>query len=104
MSTATAPDLEGLYEHEFVTSLGLSLRCYLEHEEAEDGGRDHPSTPESMSLLYAFAGLIDISEVLSQDVIDLIEEEALGDKHTSTQESHDDARIEAHIDSMEYAA
>lgn len=100
----TAPHLSGLYDYEFVTSMGLCLRCYLEYEEAKDGGDDHPSTPESITLEYAFAGLIDVSEVLSDDVKELIEEEALADLKKSAQDSHDDARIEAYIDRMECEA
>lgn len=88
-----ASPLDGLYQYEHITSLGLSLRCYLEHEPAIDGGDAHPGTKEQMALVYAFAGLIDISEVLHDDVKALIEEEALTDLHQADTDSHDDAAI-----------
>ena len=102
-ATHQTPDLSSLYSYEFETSLGLILRCYLAYEEAEDGGSDHPSTQESVDLIYAFAGLVDVSEVLSDEVVEMIEEEALADLQQSATDSHDDARIDAYIDSLEYA-
>jgi len=99
-TTTPAPDLSGLFDYEYETSLGLCLHCHLEHEESEDGGRDHPSTPEGINLVYAFAGLIDISEVLSEEVVGLIEEEALANLRQQATDNRDDARIERYLDRM----
>lgn len=101
---ATAPDLSGLYDYEFESSLGLCLRCYLEHEPAEPQTHWEPGCSEKIELVYAFAGLIDVSEVLSDDVKALIEEKALADLHQRAQDSCDDARIDAYIDRMECEA
>lgn len=97
---ATAPDLSDLYSYEFVTSLGLSLRCYLEHEASENGGDDHPSTSERIDLVYAFAGLIDISEVLSDDVKALIEEEAMESMKMDEWDAEYDRGEERYLDRM----
>jgi len=70
-----------------------------------DGGGDaHPSTKEQMVLVYAFAGLIDISEVLHDDVKALIEEEALADLHQHQQDCRDDAAIAAYESRTDCAA
>jgi len=99
-----APDLSDLYAYEYETSTGLCLRCYLEHEPAIDGGDAHPDEPECITLVYAYAGLIDISEVLAKDVIDTIEEEALTDLQRKAKGSHDDASIERYLDRVECEA
>ena len=79
-ASPAAPNLSGMYPYEFETSLGLCLRCYLDYEPAEPQTHLEPGCSERIELVYAFAGLIDISEVLHGDVKALIEEDALADR------------------------
>lgn len=65
------------YKYQFANSEGLVIDCYLEHEEAEPQSHDSPGHRESVELVYALVNGVDISDVLSDDVADLIEEEAL---------------------------
>lgn len=87
------PDLNDMVFYEYVTSLGLSLRCYFEHEPAERETRWEPGCSEKLELVYAFAGLIDISEVLSDDAKATIEEEALADMKAKDADDHTEAAI-----------
>ena len=65
------------YEYQFANSEGLVIDCYLEHKEAEPQSHDSPGHRGSVELVYALVNGVDISDVLSDDVADLIEEEAL---------------------------
>ena len=100
---AVEPDLKDMYSYEYVTSLGLSLRCYLEYEEAEKQTNSEPGCSESIDLVYAFAGLIDISEVLHDDVKALIEEKALSRLKAEDQDARTEAAISRHMSQMEAA-
>lgn len=64
------------YEYQFTSANDLTIDCYLEYEAEESMTRDCPGHPESVTLCYALVNGVDISEVLSDDVIGLIEEEA----------------------------
>jgi len=64
------------YEYQYTASEGLTIDCYLEYEKAERDSFDCPGHPESITLVYALVNGVDISEVLSDDVVGLIEEEA----------------------------
>lgn len=68
---------KGLCQYNYAGREGLVINCYLEYEQAGRDTRDCPSQPESITLVYAFHKEEDISEVLSDDVVALIEEEAL---------------------------
>jgi len=61
---------------------GGELECELEYEPAERGSRENgmqmePDYPESCTLEKAKLNGIDIAELLSSDVVSLIELEAL---------------------------
>ena len=74
-----APNLSGLFAFEYVLENDISLRCYLEYEAACNGRGAHPDTSESIELLYAFVGLVDIAgtELIADDLKAKIEELAL---------------------------
>ena len=72
-----SPDLDGLFDHEYTTSSGLTLRCYLEHESGIDATDVSQGYKSRVYLIYAFAGVVDVAEVLAPDVVGLIETEAL---------------------------
>jgi len=104
---AAQPDLSGLIEHTYTTDEHLSLRCYLEHDEAVAGGGDaHPDTGAKVWLVYAFAGAADVFELVEMvpGLQAKIEAEALADLNGKAKDSHDEARIEAHIIRMECVA
>ena len=64
---ANQNDLDGLVDHEYVMPCGLVLRCYLEHAEAiTNGGDAHPDAKERVWLVYAFAGTVDVFELVEQ--------------------------------------
>ena len=67
----------GYYEHQYTASEGLVIDCYLEHTKAEQQSHDSHGEPESIELIYALVNGVDIFDVLSDEVMDLIEEEAL---------------------------
>jgi len=99
-------DTKGLYQYQYIGSEGLELDCYLEYQAEHDGGTgpgSEESWPESITLFYALHKGEDISEVLSDDVRSTIETEALAYMNKQAKEDSDDARIEAYIDSMEFA-
>jgi hypothetical protein len=97
---AVAPDLTGMYSYEYVTSLGLCLRCCLDYEPSEKATQSEPGCTASMELVYAFAGLIDISEVLSDDVKALIESEAMESMKMDKWNDDYDRGEERHLDRM----
>ena len=72
----TKEDLKGLFQYTFETAGGLVIDCYLEYEAGEKKTYDHPGSDESIELIWALVGGIDIAEVLG-DAKDTIEEEAL---------------------------
>ena len=64
---ADKPDLSGLIDHEYTLDMGLVLRCYLEHDEAiTNGGDAHPDSKERVWLVYAFAGVTDVFELVEK--------------------------------------
>lgn len=66
----------GLYAYQFTHAAGLVIDCHLEYTKAEPASHDCPGEPESLELVYALVNDIDVFEVLSDDVVGLIEEEA----------------------------
>lgn len=102
-ATHAAPDLSSMYAYEFESDLGLCLRCYLDYEPAEPQTQWEPGCTASMDLVYAFAGLIDISEVLHDDVKALIEEKALSRLKAEDQDARTEAAISRHMSQMEAA-
>lgn len=78
--------LKGLYEYAYETPSGLCIDCYLDYQEAHDGGtgpNSDESYPESISLTYALVNGVDISSMLSEDVQSTIETEALDSMATA---------------------
>jgi hypothetical protein len=70
----------GFYQYQYNGGEGITIDCHLEYEAAHDGGtgpNSDESYPESITLIYALVNGVDIAEVLSSDVTELIEEEAL---------------------------
>jgi len=67
---------KGLYVYQHITFSGLVLDCHLEYSKAEPASHDCPGDPESLELLYALVNGVDVFDVLSDDVVGLIEEEA----------------------------
>lgn len=103
----TNSDTKGMEQYSYIGSEGLELDCYLEYEAAYDGGtgpNSEESWPESIRLVYALHKGEDISEVLSDDIKALIEEEALADLHQQDRENCSDAAIERYISRMECQA
>lgn len=99
----TEPDFTGMYAYEYESSLGLCLRCYLDYEPAEKATQSEPGCTASMELVYAFAGLIDISEVLSADVKAKIEAEALESMKMDKWNTEYDRGEDRHHDMLEAA-
>lgn len=95
----TASDTKGMVQYTFTNSEGLNLECWLEYEPAERQTHWEPGCSESIDLVYALHKGEDISEVLSDDVIGLIEEEAMADMKARDE----DDRTEAAIARMEEA-
>ena len=78
--------LKGLYEYAYESSTGLCIDCYLDYQEAHDGGtgpNSDESYSESITLMYALVNGVDISSVLSEDVQSTIETEALASLATA---------------------
>ena len=78
--------LKGLYEYAYESSTGLCIDCYLDYEEAHDGGtgpNSDESYSESITLTYALVNGADISGDLSDARIDEIEAEALASMETA---------------------
>lgn len=72
--------LKGLYEYAYESSTGLCIDCYLDYQEAHDGGtgpNSDESYSESIALTYALVNGVDISSMLSDARIDEIETKAL---------------------------
>lgn len=70
-------DKTGLFNFEFVTKQGLAIDCWIYYEEGEEPTRDEPGEPEIVELRHAYVGGIDISEIMDQELIYLIEEKAV---------------------------
>jgi len=64
------------YEYQYTASEGLVIDCYLDYEKAECDSFDCPGHPEAFELCYALVNGVDVLEVLLDDVVSLIEEEA----------------------------
>ena len=95
----TAEDLKGLYHHTFETASGLVIQCYLEFEAEERATYNEPGCTASIELVWALVEGVDIAEVLANDVVQTIEEEALEDMATAA----DDAKADAAADRWEDA-
>jgi hypothetical protein len=81
-----APPLpRGMVEFEYSTPLlAEPLTCHLEYEPAERGSREYgtglqlePDYPANMTLCAAYLRGIDVFEILSSDMVEEIEVEAL---------------------------
>lgn len=70
-------DKKGLFNFKFVTKLGLAIDCWIYYEEGEEMTRDEPGEPEIVELRHACVGGIDISEIMDDELICLIEEKAV---------------------------
>ena len=98
------PDLLGLLEHTYTTDEHLSLRCYLEHDEGVDGGGDaHPDASEKVWLVYAFAGAVDVFELVEKvpGLQAKIEAEVLASLKRKAKVSSDEAKINDYLAWME---
>jgi len=89
----TARDTKGMVQYTFTNSEGLELDCWLEYEPAERQTHLEPGCSKSIDLVYALHKGEDISEVLSEDVIGLIEEEALADMKARDEDDRTEAAI-----------
>ena len=56
---------------------GLTLKCELEYSPAEQGTETDPAYPASAILISAKAGGVDISPLLSDELVAMIEEGAV---------------------------
>lgn len=100
------PDLSGLIVHTYTTDEHLSLRCYLEHDDAIDGGGDaHPDSKERVWLVYAFAGAVDVFELVEKvpGLQAKIEAEVLASLKRKAKLDSDEAKIGAYLKWMEAA-
>lgn len=88
-----ASKLKGLYEYSYESGLGLHIDCYMEYEAEFDGGRDEPSHPESITLVYALVNGVDISEVISADIHSDIEDDALAQMRADADSFDEDRAI-----------
>jgi hypothetical protein len=93
--TPTVPDVSGLYDFEYVTEDGVSLRCYLDWEGEEPQTHDAPGCSEYIVLMYAFVGIIDIAKLLDPALIEKIEAAALAEMTKEAEESAADTAIDA---------
>lgn len=72
----------------------VTYDCYMEYEAGEDGGRDHPSEPESLNLSYALVNGVDVSLDLSTAMLEAI--------HTAAWLALEKSRKEDEYDRGEY--
>jgi len=59
------------------TIRGVDMECYVDYEEEEEATFDDPGTPEYVQVFHAHVGGVDVIDLLSDSVIDEIEEKAL---------------------------
>lgn len=90
-----AADLKGLYHYTFTTSLDLVIECYLDYSPAERETRMEPGHPESCSLCHALVNGVDILEVI-EELVPVIEEEALQQMSEAAASHKEDAAAEAY--------
>lgn len=79
--TIDTAKLVGLFEYQWTNPMGLKVDCYLEYEDAHDGGtgpHSEESWPESMSLLHALVNGVDVDSLLCDDDRQTICNEAMG--------------------------
>jgi len=88
------------YEYQFTNKDGLTIDCYLEYDAAERDSFDCPGHHESIDLCYALVNGIDISDVLSDDIKGLIEEEALASMEIDKWDSDYDRGEDRYNDRM----
>lgn len=93
----------GLYHFQFTHAAGLVIDCHLEYTKAEPASHDSPGEPESLELIYALVNGVDVCEVLSDDVVGLIEEEAAQSMAMDKWESDYDRAEERALDREAYA-
>ena len=67
----------GMYQYQFTSAGDLVIDCYFDYTKETPDTRDEPGDRESIDLCYAMVNGVDIVEVLSDDTVALIEEEAL---------------------------
>lgn len=92
-----------LYHFQFTHAAGLVIDCHLEYTKAEPASHDSPGEPESLELIYALVNGVDVFEVLSDDVVGLIEEEAAQSMAMDKWESDYDRAEERALDREAYA-
>lgn len=69
-------DKTNLFNFEYVTNQGLAIDCWVYYEKGEGMTYDYPGDPDTVHLEHACVGGIDIIEVMDQDMIYRIEEQA----------------------------
>lgn len=65
-----------IFQTEFITPGGLVLECYTLLEAGEPETLSEPGEPPLVELQSTLVGGIDVSELLSDDLIDSIEAQA----------------------------
>ena len=66
-----------IFETEFITPGGLVLECHVLMESGEPETLSEPMEPPLVELQSALVGGIDVGELLSDDLVDSIEAQAL---------------------------
>ena len=66
-----------IFQTEFITPGGLVLECHTLMESGEPETLSEPMEPPLVELQSAFVGGIDVSELLSDELVDSIEAQAL---------------------------
>lgn len=66
-----------IFQTEFITPGGLALECYTLMESGEPETLSEPMEPPWVELKSALVGGIDVSELLSDELVENIETQAL---------------------------
>ena len=66
-----------IFQTEFITPGGLVLECHVLMESGEPETLSEPMEPPVMELQSALIGSIDVSELLSDELVENIEAQAL---------------------------
>lgn len=93
------PDTEGLYEYLYFSHSGVPVECFFDYEPEERG-----QYGESLTLVYAFVGNEDISELMSDQIVGFIETVALATLQKKRKDDADDYKIERAIANRSYAS
>ena len=65
-------------EYQYTSPSGVIYDCYLDYQPKEKQTRQEPGVEESATLAHALMNGVDVSEDLSDEIVSMIEIEALG--------------------------